>query len=66
MLEQGRGSKSCPLVVSIVNGVWRVDYSNILEFWEETMTSDQGAHVFIIFRDRERCVSEKTGHDSPY
>ena len=65
MLEQGRGSKSCSLVVSIVNGVWRVNYSIILEFWEGVMTSDQDVHDFIICRDRERCVGVKTGRDSP-
>ncbi len=41
---------------SRVNGVWRVNYSTILEFWEEDMTSDQVDHVFIFFRDREPCV----------
>ena len=35
MLEQGRGSKSCSFVTSIVSGVWSVDCSSILEFWEE-------------------------------
>jgi hypothetical protein len=64
-LEQDRGSKSCSLVVSIVNGVQRVNCSSILEFWEEAMTSDQDAHTFIICRDRERCVGGKTGRDSP-
>ena len=65
MLEEDWGSKSCSLVESIVNGVRRVNFSSILDFWEGVMTSDQEAHVFIICHDRERCVGDKSGRDSP-
>ena len=56
MLDQDRESKSSSLVESIVNGVHKFNFSNIPEFWEETMTTDQDTHTVIICCDRERCV----------